>query len=70
MILTQPRNEWGSEPNNAWLPTVVRHYRANPDWYDDFYGPGPTGSDDDGYATVTAYDSAHAGRPRRFVLSR
>lgn len=55
MILTQ-RNEWGSEPNNAWLPTVARRYRANPDWYDDFYGPGPTGSDDDGYATVTAYD--------------
>ncbi|MFO0836598.1 MAG: polymorphic toxin-type HINT domain-containing protein [Phycisphaerales bacterium] len=55
MVLTQ-RHEWGGGPSDAWLPTIVRRYRSNPSWYEDFYGPGPSGPDDDGYATVTLYD--------------
>lgn len=55
MVLTQ-RYQYGNTPNDTWLPSIVWRYRSNPAWYTDYYGQGPTGSDDDGYATVTSYD--------------
>ncbi len=70
MVLTD-RTEYGSLPNDAWLPIISRKYTSSPSWARDFYNrfPGTTDPlparpdaadllrrDADGIPQVTTYD--------------
>jgi YD repeat-containing protein len=53
------RTEYGNEPANAWLPTLVRRYTTNTgfsgDWHLHPYAPPPS-TDPHGQATRVSYD--------------
>lgn len=55
MILVE-RTEYGGGVTDAWLPTVVRRYDANPTWALQHYETVDAGDDTDSFATVTSYD--------------
>lgn len=55
MVLLE-RTEYGQGVNDAWQPTVVRHYDRNPSWAHDLHDEVAPQDDPYGRATVVGYD--------------
>ncbi|MFG0243500.1 MAG: polymorphic toxin-type HINT domain-containing protein [Phycisphaerales bacterium JB054] len=55
MILVE-RAQYGDGEKDAWLPTIARQYRSDPTWSEEHHGTVTSGTDTDGFATITSYD--------------